>query len=301
MWTKLKIDLDDEIVGIQLKCNSTNIQIFNWYNPPNQRELNTNLLSWIASRYKNYLLMGDLNIHTNLCKKNDSLVEALIEFIHANEAVILNEPGQPTSIWRSRASSNRGALESNNILDLFIGTELFYDNLLSYKVLAHRKVDLYQKEHYHVPVVCEFSLTKKLISNQSKNQAYNFEKANWDCFKESLNEAIPDIVEENENILASKIEDCLVKAAKKAVPLIKKSKRQENFPEYIVNLKRIKNYWQRRYNKSKDERSRDNLYALKDAVKNELFKYESEKIKRFMKKLGPKPLTTKPLWKLVNR
>ena len=137
--------------------------------------------------------MGDLNIHTNLCKKNDSLVEALIEFIHANEAVILNEPGQPTSIWRSRASSNRGALESNNILDLFIGTELFYDNLLSYKVLAHRKVDLYQKEHYHVPVVCEFSLTKKIESHQSKNPAYNVEKADWNCFKNALNDLIPTI------------------------------------------------------------------------------------------------------------
>ena len=42
------------------------------------------------------------------------------------ECVILNEPGQPTSFWRSNG------IETNNILDLIIGTELFYDCLLSY-------------------------------------------------------------------------------------------------------------------------------------------------------------------------
>jgi len=300
VWSEVKIAVNLEAVGVQIRCDNMYIQIFNWYYPPSQNEIDTSLLSWISSKYKNYLIIGDLNAHTSLCKKTNKAGESLINFIHAHDAVILNEPGQPTSMWRSQASRNREAYETNNILDLFIGTEVFYDNLLSYKVLSHSEVDIYQKEHYHVPVVCEFSMTKKLEPHQSKNPAYNVEKADWECFKRALNEMIPSIDSEND-ALAEKLEECIVTAAKKAIPLVKKTKRKENLPQHIVDLKRLKNYWQRRYNKSRDERSRDNLYALKDAVKNELYQYESNKIKKFMKKLGSKPLTTKPLWKRVNR
>ena len=173
-----------------------------------------------------------------------------------------------------------GPLESNNILDIFKDTDLFYDNLLSYKVLAHSEVDIYQKEHYHVPVVCEFSLSKSIVPSQSKNQAYNIEKADWNRYKSSLNEMFQSFSSENECPSSNLIEECMVNAAKMSIPLVKKTSRKENLPSHIVDLKRLKNYWQRRYHKNKDESSHDNFYTLKDAVKQELYQNESDKIKR---------------------
>jgi len=107
--------------------------------------------------------MGDLNALASLCRRVDQSGIQLVEFIHGNNAVILNEPGQPTSYW------SINGIRSNNILDLLVATEMFYDKLIDYKVLAHCELNLYQKDHYHVPVACTFQLTKKTtIDNQSK-------------------------------------------------------------------------------------------------------------------------------------
>ena len=86
--------------------------------------------------------MGDLNAHTGIGRKTNRAGTNLIEFIHSNGAVVLNEPRQPTSFWHNNV------VESNSILDLFIGTELFFDRLLEYKVLtrsAESSLELFNK------------------------------------------------------------------------------------------------------------------------------------------------------------
>jgi hypothetical protein len=59
VWSEIKITTNLEAVGIQISCNNMYIQIFNWYYPPNQNEIDASLLTWIANRYKNYLIIGD--------------------------------------------------------------------------------------------------------------------------------------------------------------------------------------------------------------------------------------------------
>ena len=241
--------------------------------------------------------MGDLNAHTGLSRRLNRAGRNLNEFIHNNGAVVLNEPGQPTSFWRN------DTVESNSILNIFIGTELFYDKLLDYKVLTRSEVDLYQGNHYHVPVRTCFNLTKKqALTNQSRNQAYNFYKADWDAYQDCLSSISSSINTSSEpEEIAITVVNSIVSAMKTSVPLVKKSNRQQDLPPYLVNLIKEKNYWQRRFKKTRSEQSRDNLYSLKEAVKYELYKFSSFKMKKFVDSLGKAPLSTKPLWKRVNR
>ena len=69
----------------------------------------------------------------------------------------------------------------------------------------------------------------------------------------------------------------------------------------MVTLLRDKNYWHRKYKKNKSLKNKENFYSLKESVKLALEKYESLKMKKYIKSLGLYPLTTKPIWRRINR
>ena len=72
-------------------------------------------------------------------------------------------------------------------------------------------------------------------------------------------------------------------------------------PPFLVNLIKEKNYWQRRYNRSKADYCKENLYILKEAVKFKLYEFSNNKLKKFVESLGKAPLGTQLLWKRINR
>jgi len=297
-WLQIKIPetIMVEAVGLQVKFNEFTTTFFNYYNPPSNDNIDIHFLNWMRAKYKDFLLMGDLNAKTNLCRRQNQAGNSLQDFMVDNECVILNEPGQPTSFWRSNG------IETNNILDLIIGTELFYDRLLSYKVLTCSELDPYQYEHYHVPVMCQFKMTRKIKPIESKNEAYNINQANWELFKIILETSSASIeLTRNANEIATEASKAIREAAKSSIPLVKKTGRIENLPGFLCNLIKEKNYWTRRFKRTRIQHAKDKMYTLKEAVKYELWKYESTKMENFMKRQGPAPLSTKATWNRINR
>ena len=289
----------EEAVAMSIKLNGVESAIASWYNAPSRNGINHNLLKWIDSKYKHYLIVGDLNCHCSpWSKKTNYAGDSLTEFLDSNRSAILNDPRQTTSYWKS------GDKSSNSIIDLFIGSEFFIKNMISSKVYPVSVLDVFQDLHYHVPVICTFGAKKEkvIITN---NEAYDYTTADWNELRLSLDALAPTIeICKSAMGLAFEVTrayNVAVESAVKKITQEKKTNRVTNLPPNLVKLMRIKNYWHRRYRRTKTGYCKRNFYALKEAFKRKLSAHQSKKMKKFMKGLGKAPLSTKPLWSRINR
>ena len=300
-----KIDIDlsqfegEEICGKIIKIKGNPTAIFSWYNPPG-KQLSGALLRYIESKYQNFLILGDLNAHFEPYSERVSLNtsgEILADFIESSNASIINDSHSITSYWTSDTKS------SHSIIDFIIGSNSFLQKLREYKALKYSNLDAYQNKHYYVPVVATFNMSKteKTIRN-AKNDSYNFAKANWAMYRSSQEENCEEMLLENDaERLKNKVEEQIINAANKAIPKIVKTSRISNLPEYLVVLIKTKNYWRRRYYRTRTLPIKDIYYSLKELVNQEVYKFNNEKMKKFIQGLGPRPLSTKPLWKRIKR
>lgn len=126
------------------------------------------MLKRLENDNPNYLLIGDLNCRIRpYCKTYNANGKKLELFLLTSKGAILNKGNKPTSFWNSEGK------ESNAVLDLFIGTNLFNINVGKYTILNNSIVSPYEKNHYHVPVVMTFNLgRKRKIIQKSKNNSY---------------------------------------------------------------------------------------------------------------------------------
>jgi hypothetical protein len=284
---------------MSIKLNGVESAITSWYNAPSRNGINQNLLKWFDNKYKHYLIAGDLNCHCSpWSKKTNYAGDSLTEFLDSNRSAILNDPRQTTSYWKS------GDKSSNSIIDLFIGSEFFMENLISSKVYPVSVLDVYQDLHYHVPVICTFGAKKEKVIRTS-NEAYDYTTADWSELRLSLDALAPTIdICKNAMGLAVEVTrayNVAVESAVKKITQEKKTNRVTNLPPNLVKLMRIKNYWHRRYKRTKTGYCKRNFYSLKEAFKRKLAAHQSKKMKKFMKGLGKAPLSTKPLWSRINR
>ena len=213
---------DEEICGKLIKLNGQPVPVITWYNPP-KKMLNRELLKAITSKYKNYLIMGDLNAHFQPFSKNQNPNgEIFADFIeNTTSAHILNNSNDYTSYWYD------GGNEAHSIIDLFIGSDLFVQNLTRYEVRLHSKLDSYQNKHYHIPVTASFCLHKKeKLLKKSKNDAYNYDKANWKQFKNCLNEKVEELEAiDDPETLSMRTTDVIKDSMEKSIPKVKKNDR----------------------------------------------------------------------------
>ena len=110
------------------------------------------------------------------------------------------------------------------------------------------------------------------------NKPYDYNKADWDNFANCLNALVPSInYNEDLKSFSSKIAKCLGIAADESIPKIEsKPNRIESLPPFLVNLKKLKNYWRRRAKRSDD--AKENYYSLKESFKLALWKFSNDKM-----------------------
>jgi hypothetical protein len=287
-----------EAVGINLKIQNDSVAVFAWYNKPSNNSINLEFLDWIGNNQKNYLIAGDLNAKCDIwCKNPNNAGDMLLKWIDENEAMILNDTGLPTSFWQSTGSP------VNNILDLYVGSNIFIEKLHSYKTLTRSEVDIYQNKNYHVPVEAIFAITKVIKNiNPSKNDVLDINKADW-CEYQQILEALYPTIDHKDNIelVIEKITKAYEVATKSAIPLVKKTDRITNLPKEIMEDIRLKNYWKNRYKRTKRKNSKANYDSMKEVVRLSLDRHDSNKMKKYVESLGHAPLSSKPLWRRVNR
>jgi hypothetical protein len=295
----IPINFGVEAACIKVKINEKFAGIVAWYNKPSNNGISIEFLNWISSSMTEYLVCGDLNAKCiPWCKIGNKAGEMLLEWNDSHDVMVLNDADRPTSFWKSSATP------VNNVLDLYVGTQVFTNNLREYKTLTKSPVDIYQASNYHVPVVAIFALKKTKINvNISKNKTFDTAKADWTDFQQTLNAIYPTI-NTNDNItnIVLNINAAFKTATETAIPLAPTGNtRITNLPRTVMNVIRDKNYWHRRYKRTRRKKARDTYYSLREATRLKLDKYQSDKMKTFVNGLGPAPLSTKPLWRRINR
>ena len=98
------------------------------------------------------------------------------------------------------------------------------------------------------------------------------------------------------------ISEIIKKSAEANIPVAKKeSNRISELPEFIVTLIKTKNYWWRKFVKSKSQKSKENLNELKATIKMEIQAFKNNQWINFMERLGKSPQSTVPFWKSIGR
>ena len=160
---KIPDEFTDEIVGIFVKLKCKRTSIFTHYNPPNE-SLNIFLYEYIDKKYREYLIIRDLNAKIRPHNKTSNI-----------NAFINGFTSFRTTLDKS----------SHSTLDYMVGTELFYKSLENFKrhkysILSHHQNLLL------VLIICTFCLENhQKIFEKPKNKTYIYERADWIGFKKS--------------------------------------------------------------------------------------------------------------------
>lgn len=175
-------DSDCQIIDITDKTKgfSETIQLINIYNEKSLQE-NSNeytvqrVLSQITP-HKNTIFCGDLNAHhswwNSATTHNAVRNECLIDWLEKYEFELLNEPDQQTC--------NRS---ENSVIDLSFVTKNINNNLL----IDWQISDEITTGSDHEVILFSINLNvENLVENPLYNSQYNFDKADWKCFKEKL-------------------------------------------------------------------------------------------------------------------
>jgi hypothetical protein len=140
-------------------------------------ELKTSLIK------PHYLNLHLLNAKSELlaCKSNNKNGEILEEIILNTNLIIINNK-QPTY---HRLHDN-----STEILDWFLISDNMHDKLLEFKVLENSPLN---SDHYPIQVKLNLNDndltcndTTQVLNNNNIKPRYNFNKADWDGFQNSL-------------------------------------------------------------------------------------------------------------------
>lgn len=303
----LPTEFEDEIIGITLRIANRPIAIFNYYNPPDQ-DLNKELLNHIDTKFKEYLIMGDLNAKLKAYNynnnKNGRILENSLLDIRA-QVLNTNKKNEPTSYRTTNEKT------SHSTLDYMIGTNLFSEFLDNFKILENSIINYHNNLYYHLPIRCKFKLEKDRIpKNNSNNKAYLYNKADWEGMAKEMDHLISQLKSndldstniDNLDLESDKLLNCINLAAKNNIPLAKNSTgRISNLPIHIAILINSKNYWWRKYNKTKNRQAKENMEHLRDTIELEIKIFKNENWQAFLSRLGKNPLSAIPFWKRINR
>ena len=126
---------------------------------------------------------------------------------------------------------------------------------------------------------------------------------NWDAYKSNCSNKIMELKKESEiEPLSDQLISCLKKSADETIKIkSKKTDRITDLPDFLVKIIRKKNKWSRKYRKTRSSIAKENVNILNDIIQLEITKFHSEKMKRFLERLGPRPLSTIPKWRKITR
>ena len=286
-----------EIIGTKLKLKGRSLVIFSYYNPPNVI-LNKKIFEFVQENFTDYIIAGDLNAKISSLNENGNANgRALEQIIMDYNFIVLNNKKDPTS-YRYLPNG-----DAHSVLDYFISSELPASTCEDYETVKSRALSRFEVCFFHLPIKINIILEKEnKIVQKSKNESYIYTRANWMRFRTTLDEFKECNTNGSLDSASSWISQALKAAADVSIPkACKKGERIMNIPIYIRDLITLKNYWQRQYRKSRSEFSRKNLYTLKSNINNEIREFKNAQWRAFLDRIGPKPLSTVPFWKRINR
>ncbi len=282
--------IDDEIVGINIKNKSSELNIFAIYNPPmssqNKKKLNTELIKNLIDRYKNSLIIGDLNaIMNNNPNTNGKL---LLDLIDNSDICIANSEDKFTFTngeYKSKIDYVLCNIETMNIVE---ESETIDDHILCSNHLAIRT---------------KIAFEVKIESSSKMVGKFNYSRTLWPTFKiATIIKEYSD--EEMKNLRTEDLQEIflekMTEATNKTVPRIMigtdNNDKITQLPKKLLELKKIKNRCQR--NRHRSEEAKKEFYAARDLFAAELEKYHSEKWQKFIEKVNP--VSSKPFWQRIK-
>lgn len=297
--------LEEEIIGIKLSAKNYNshqigdLVLFSYYNPPN-KTINQDMVSKIFNSNKNFILMGDLNaknkfMGSSTTNKNGEILENIIS---SSRAQILNNQFEPTfHIYKEND-------EYHACLDFFIGSASVAAKLINCQTLQN---EFLCSDHSPIELIigsCIVNSNKEEISSKT---IYNFEKANWDSFKEIITDTIVSIDDGyinslNRDQLNELIIDSIKRAMEKSIPKVKRNlnKNKLNLPVEIVKTIKLRNKWQKKFRRNKIAELKEIVNSLNKIIKSEIRAFKESKWINFLLNLGKNPVTTVPFWNRIN-
>lgn len=294
---EISIPVNCEIAGIQIVINNQKTAIFSLYNPPTET-LKVDLFRFIENKYKNYLIVGDLNAKLGLLGNNSNINGKILDEILLDiNGCILNNLDEATHV---RISHVQDKFEvSADILDYMIGSPVFASTL---KYCTTNSNSVLHGHHY--PLVAEFQLKREIyVEAGTKKRVFMYEKANWCRFKAELEKTM---IQDAENLsvedLNKTICEKINEAASVSIP-VKEIKRYRNnpLPESIVFLRKMRNKMYQRYKKIRSVENMENYYAIRWLFEERLREFRDSKWQRFLNRLGSSQLSTKPFWQRIAR
>ncbi|XP_055947029.1 uncharacterized protein LOC129980674 [Argiope bruennichi] len=161
---------DLEIQDIKILWRGKPLNIFNVYHPSNQKNLAANFSNFMD---KNSIIIGDLNAkHTawGCSSDNDRGIDVL-QMMDQNEFIILNDGSHTHSSF---------SYNTSKALDIAMTSAELVPQC-SWSVLDNIGSN-------HLPILIELNKKQKIF--HSKENFWNFNKANWDSFSDSVDKEI---------------------------------------------------------------------------------------------------------------
>lgn len=288
-----------ELVAISILIAGAPVLVVALYNPPSGRVHNGvlagELFTQIDREWKDWVLLGDLNAKlTSLgCRDDDD--KGLEDILLNTSATVVSD--------KTHTYYRYGENNYSELLDLCICSPGMASKVSSFEVLT-----LMDMGSDHVPISVTFnSVISRQKSTSTEKETYNLQLADWQLFKDELQERpTNDIITDIEG-LNSFIITGILNAAKKSIPLKGRKVSPTSLPKSVLVLIAARKEAKKRWISSKVR------VSMNDSVDyNRLFNEASGKVKRaikqhkantwmkFLDKVGKQHVSSRPFWQRIN-
>jgi hypothetical protein len=303
-----------EIVGIKININNFNFHIFSYYNSPSDT-LDENTIIELYQKYKNMILIGDLNaLLTNYGASKNNTNGNILESILDKTELIIQDNKDPTFCQVYWSNVKNTTIKYESVLDYTLASPSIANKISSYNII---KDSILSSDHYLIEcklIIPNHSGTKNINKiNKMIKKFFNFEIANWEFFQNKLESECNNCYNENEVKTIDNshkfITEIFKKATEKCIPIIKINENQNYIsclPKYLVLMRKQRNKLQNKMRSVKDANKRLSLrreyYLAHHKFLEELKKFKSNQWNKFMNDLANKqPLCSKAFWRRIKR
>jgi hypothetical protein len=183
IYSKIQINTTSEVIGIEIKMNlNSNFYLIAYYNPPNSKKypmkLNDYLINELYNKYKNLMIIGDINAHLTQygAEKNNKNGNILNKLLDETNLILINDN------QKTYHDINTGY---EQVLDYVITSPNIANKTHKFAVIRD---GLLRSDHFVVKCELHFNNIYRQVSPNINNNKtlYNYDIANWDNFKQQM-------------------------------------------------------------------------------------------------------------------
>jgi exonuclease III len=288
-----------ELVAISILIAGRPVLVAALYNPPSGRVhdgvLRGELFNHIDREWKDWVLLGDLNAKlTSLgCRENDD--KGLEDILLNTSATVVSD--------KTHTYYRYGANNYSELLDLCICSPGMASKVSSFEVLTLKDMG-----SDHVPISVTFdSVTSRQRSTSTERETYNLQLADWQLFKDELQECPTTDVFSDIEGLNTFIINGILAAAEKSIPRRGKKAGPTSLPKSVLLLISARKEAKKRWLSSKvrvswnDPRDYNLLFnEASGRVKRAIKQHKANVWKKFLDKVGKQHVSSRPFWQRIN-